>query len=238
MHVKSVLLQSAKYPTHDYYPFKLKIFRQTDAISFDTPVTFFVGENGSGKSTLLRALAYACGIHIWREPEGTRFDQNPYESKFHQYLDVQWENGKTVGSFFGSDIFRDFAEILDVWAAADPGQLDYFGGRSLMSQSHGESIMSFFKSRYQVKGLYLLDEPEVALSPRSQLKFLDILMKTRITDQAQFIIATHSPLLLACPGARIYSFDNAPIQPIQYEDTQHYQIYKRFMEDRTAFIKT
>ena len=236
MHLKRVTLQSDGYPTTAFYPFNLPIFFKTDAISFETAVTLFAGENGSGKSTLLRALAQACGIHIWREIEETRFDRNPYENRFQDFLKVQWANGKVAGSYFGSDIFRDFARILDVWAAADPAQLDHFGGRSLMSQSHGESILSFFKSRYRIKGLYLLDEPEVALSPRSQLKFMDLLRQPQITAQAQFIIATHSPLLLACPGARIYSFDDAPIRPVRYEETEHYLIYRDFLNNRDDFL--
>jgi predicted ATPase len=106
-----------------------------------------------------------------------------------------------------------------------------------MTQSHGQSLMSFFQNRYQIKGLYLLDEPETALSPRSQLALLDILTKTTRTQQAQFIIATHSPLLLACPGAIIYSFDDADIKQIAYEETTHYQLYKDFMEDKNRYLE-
>lgn len=236
MHLKRVKLQSARYPTTVFYPFNLPIFSTTDAISFETAVTFFAGENGSGKSTLLRALAQVCGIHIWREMEETRFDRNPYENRFQEFIQAEWADGRIAGSYFGSDIFQDFARILDVWAAADPAQLNHFGGRSLMSQSHGESILSFFKSRYRIKGLYLLDEPEVALSPRSQLKFMDLLRQPDIIAQAQFIIATHSPILLACPGARIYSFDNAPIRPVRYEETEHYLIYRNFLNNRDEFL--
>jgi predicted ATPase len=142
------------------------------------------------------------------------------------------------GSFFGSSIFRHFAQILDEWASADPGQLDYFGGKSLMTQSHGQSFMSFFQSRYRIKGLYLLDEPETALSPRSQLDLLKILTKTTGANRAQFIIATHSPLLLACPGAVIYSFDDASIKQVAYEETTHYKLYKGFMEDRNRYLQS
>ena len=94
--------------------------------------------------------------------------------------------------------------------------------------------MSFFRSRYLIKGLYLMDEPETALSPRSQLELLEILSETSGTGQAQFIIATHSPILLACANARIYSFDHIPIQPVAYEETEHYRLYKRFLADRDS----
>jgi predicted ATPase len=206
-------------------------------MTFHTPVTFFVGENGSGKSTLLKALARSCGIHIWQEQERTRYNHNPYENKFCNYLGIEWSDGRVPGSFFGSDIFHHFTQILDEWATADPGQLAYFGGMSLMAQSHGESLMSFFRSRYRIKGLYLLDEPETALSPRSQIALLELLKSTVGADHAQFIIATHSPLLLACPGAVIYSFDYNPIKQIEYEETEHYRIYKNFLLNRTDYLK-
>ena len=136
------------------------------------------------------------------------------------------------GSFFGSDIFRDFTNILDEWAASDPGQLKYFGGKSLVTQSHGQSMMSFFHSRYQIRGIYFLDEPETALSPRSQLELLEIIGENSQAGHAQFIIATHSPILLACEGARIYSFDHVPVRVIEYEETEHYQVYKKFLMER------
>lgn len=236
MHLKQVTLHPEKYPTRDCYPFDLSIFQQSQSIPFTSPITIFVGENGTGKSTLLEALAHLCGIHIWRDAERRRFQYNPHENEFHRYLSIEWTAERVFGSFFGSNIFRHFAEILDEWAAADPGQLDYFGGKSLMTQSHGQSLLSFFESRYQIKGLYLLDEPETALSPRSQLDLLDILTRTTRENQAQFIIATHSPLLLACPGAIIYSFDNTYIKQIEYEETTHYRIYKSFMEDRDRYL--
>lgn len=236
MHLKSVTLYPDKYPTRDYYPFNLPIFSHTQSFAFGTPVTFFVGENGTGKTTLLEALAHLCGIHIWRDTERSRVVINPYEDKFCNYISIDWTAGRVPGSFFGSAIFQHFAQTLDEWAAADPGQLRYFGGQSLLTQSHGQSLMSFFKSRYQLKGLYLLDEPETALSPRSQLEFLRILMKAGDGNHAQFIIASHSPLLMACPGATIYSFDHAYIKPVSYEETEHYQLYRSFMDDRRRYL--
>lgn len=236
MHLRSVTLQSEKYPTQDYYPFTLPIFHQTKRIVFDRPVTLFAGENGTGKSTLLEALALACGIHIWRAPEGARYQVNHYEDQMSSYLALEWSQGPVPGSFFGSDIFRHFAQSLDSWAASDPGQLEYFGGKSLVTQSHGQSLMSFFRSRYQIKGLYLLDEPETALSPRSQLELLEILCKMSQAGHAQFIVASHSPILLACANATIYSFDQIPVGPVPYEDTEHYRIYKSFLTDRSKYL--
>jgi len=127
--------------------------------------------------------------------------------------------------------------MLEEWAAASAGILDYFGGKSLMTQSHGQSIMSYFKSRFEIKGLYLMDEPETALSPKSQLELLKVIQATRGSDKAQFIIATHSPVILSCPDAEIFSFDSVPVKKIRYEETEHYRIYRDFMADPKRFLQ-
>jgi predicted ATPase len=237
MHLKNITLHPEKYPTRENYPFSLPIFQQAEHISFTTPVTLFVGENGTGKSTLIKAICQKSGIHIWRDTGKARFERNPYEDELHRYLSLEWTADKVPGSFFGSDIFQYFTQALDEWAATDPGQLKYFGGKSLITQSHGQSLMSFFKARYKIEGLYLLDEPETALSPKSQLELLNLLMRMSCAGHAQFIIATHSPILLACPGAVIYSFDCSPLAQVKYEDTQHYQIYRGFMENREKYLR-
>jgi predicted ATPase len=236
MHLKGVTFHPKKYPTRECYPFNLPLFLKTKQLIFNAPITLFVGENGTGKTTLLEALAIACNIHIWRNTERNRPEYNSYEGKLHQYISVEWKDGRVPGSFFGSKIFQHFAELLDEWATADRGQLNYFGGKSLTTQSHGQSLMSFFRSRYKIKGLYLLDEPETALSPSTQMDLLDILKNMSTAGHAQFIIATHSPLLLACPGATIYTFDKPVVQQIQYEQTDHYRIYKDFMVNRNKYL--
>jgi len=236
MHLKKIILNSEKYPTHDSYPFNLEIFQRTKMLAFRKPITFFVGENGSGKSTLLEAIAHRCNIHIWKGIERTRYEINLYEEDLYRYIDVEWEEGTVPGSFFAAEIFRNFAQNLDEWAASDPGTLTYFGNKSLMTQSHGQCHMAFFKSRYKIKGLYLLDEPENALSPKTQLELLKVLLEMSKAGHAQFIIATHSPILLSIPRSDIYSFDRIPAQRIKYENTDHYRIYKHFMENRHEYI--
>jgi len=235
MHLRHIRLLPDTYPTGDLYPFNLEIFRATDNLGLKTPVAFFVGENGTGKSTLLRAIAMKCNIHIWEGLERTRFHYNPHERELHRHITLEWSAGPVPGSFFASEIFRNFAVNLDEWASMSPATLEYFGGRSLMEQSHGQCHMSFFRNRFRIKGIYLLDEPENALSPGRQLELLSLLKEMAAQGHAQFIIATHSPILLALPGADIFSFDSPPIRTVRYEDTEHFRIYRDFMNDPGRF---
>jgi len=237
IHLNSISILAEKYPTTEHYPFSLSVLQQTKQVFFNTPVTFFVGENGSGKSTLLEAIAIACGIHIWRTGSNSRYRYNRYEATLHRYIRANWSDGSVPGSFFGAQIFKDFAAILDEWATTDPAQLELFGGKSLITQSHGQSLMSFFKSRYRLKGLYLLDEPETALSPRTQLDLLKNLIDNSRAGHAQFIIATHSPILLACPEATILTFDKKPLNAIDYKNTDHYIVYKDFMMNQEKYLQ-
>jgi predicted ATPase len=237
MHLRCVSIIPERFPTKDWYPFNLDIFHQTGSLRFQSPVTFFIGENGSGKSTFLKAVCMKCDIHIWENTERVRFQYNRHENEFHHAIDIEWSEGSVPGSYFSSQLFQNFSEILDEWAHADPGMLDYFGGKSLLKQSHGQSLLSFFSTRTQMKGLYLLDEPETALSPKNQIKLLQILMRAGFSGQAQFIIATHSPILLSCPDSCIYSFDYSPIRLLQYEETEHFRVYRDFLNDRQKYLE-
>jgi predicted ATPase len=232
MHVTRIDLHPDRYPATERYPFGLPIFRSTRAIALESPVTVFVGENGTGKSTLLRALAQKAGIHIWRFEDGARIEHNPYEERLADFLDLSWVDGPVPGSFFSSELFHDFAELLEEWATTDPGMLKHFGGRSLLTQSHGQSLMTYFASRYRIRGLYCLDEPETALSPRRQLELVTIIEEMGRLGHAQFVLATHSPLLMACAGARLLSFDGPRVAPIACEETPHYRVYEQFFRTR------
>jgi predicted ATPase len=228
MHISGCTIQADTFPQEDIYPFDLDVLRKTGSIRFTTPVTFFVGENGSGKSTLLRSIARRANIHIWKGFERSRYIRNKYEDALYQHTPLEWVDGLVPGAFFAAEMFKNFAQLLDEWASTDPGVLQYFGNKSLMVQSHGQSHMAFFKHRFSLKGLYLLDEPENALSPKTQLELLEVLKNSMDSNQAQFIIATHSPILLSLEGARILGFDSAPIREIEYHDTEQYKVYKDF----------
>lgn len=238
MYLVQVKIEGERFPTRQFYPFNVPALRHTAELRFQKPIVFFVGENGSGKSTLLEAITRKCGIHVWDKPRRHLAHNNPYETRLSSYLGIGWTNGGVSGSLFRAETFQDFADFLDDVALCDPGRLQYHGGHILNTLSHGEGILSYFHGRFRLKGLYFLDEPESALSPASQIKFLKLLQQYAAEGQAQFVIATHSPILLACPGAQIFSFGPSCIQEVRYEETEQYQIYKQFFTNRAAFLET
>jgi predicted ATPase len=237
MYVTKVRIDSDGYPTRHCYPFNVPTLRKTSELTFERPVVFFVGENGSGKSTLLEAITRKCGIYIWDKPKRHLAHENPYETCLADHVTVTWANGKVPGSLFRAETFRDFADFLDDVALCDPGRLKYHGGHILNTLSHGEGILSYFGGRFHIRGIYFLDEPEAAFSPSSQVRFLKLLRRLEAEGHAQFIIATHSPILLAHPGAQIFSFDSHRIEEVDYEDTAHYRLYKQFFTDRSVFLE-
>jgi predicted ATPase len=229
MHLSAISLESQRFPAAERYPFTLGLLRRTTKVAFPSALTCFVGENGTGKSTLLSAVARACGIHIWRMEGGRRIERNPYEDALSAYVAPHWSNAPVPGAFFASETFHDFAQLIEDWAANDPGILEHFGGRSLLTLSHGQSLMSYFSARFEIKGLYLLDEPETALSPKRQLELAAILDRASTAGRAQFIVATHSPILMACANARLLSFDSDVVLPIELRATDHYRVYRDFL---------
>jgi predicted ATPase len=231
VHLLELSIDQARFPTRSAYPFGLRVVQETERVPLDAQVTFFTGENGSGKSTFLRALAHRCGYHIWENAGRSTGRHNPFAERLYECLDLRWRDQAMPGAFFAAEIFRNFAELLDAWAATDPGLLAYFGGSSLTEKSHGQCNMAFFASRFRVPGLYLLDEPESALSPRRQLELLHILAEASASGHAQFVVATHSPILMSLPGARVLSFDLCPVGEVAYRDTDAYRLHRRFFDE-------
>jgi len=213
------------------YPFDLRAFSEGIDLEFRSTVTFFVGENGSGKSTLLEALAECCGFN----PEGGNRDHHRAtfagRSALAQALRLSWLPKVTSAFFLRAESFFNFATYIE-----QVSDLQAYGGKSLHAQSHGESFLSLFKHRFE-QGLYILDEPEAALSPQRQLSFLKIIYDLTAPGQAQFLIATHSPMLLAYPGAIIFDLDGDAIQSVRYEETKHYLITRDFLNSPDRFFK-
>ena len=236
--LRSVTLLREKVKDWRAYPFTVPAIRSLETLDLDTPVTFFVGENGSGKSTLLEAIAYQCGFHTAGGNRNQVYEVDAAEAALGDYIRLSWRPKVTQGFFLRAESFYHFASYLDRLAGEDPDfRYQGYGGQSLHQMSHGESFLSLFLNRFRGRGIYLLDEPEAALSPSRQLAFLRIVHQLVRTGDAQFIIATHSPLLLGYPGARIYSFDTLPVTSVRYEETEHYQITKAFLTRREKLLE-
>lgn len=213
------------------YPFSIPSIRSLDKVDFKGQVTFFVGENGSGKSTLLEAIAWQCGFNPAGGGRNNQFEVDAAGSALGSSLRLSWLPKITNGFFLRAETFYHFASYLDTI----PESLRHYGGKSLHEQSHGEAFLSLFKHRFGGKAIYLLDEPEAALSPARQLALMRIIHDLK--NQAQFIITTHSPILLGFPGAQILSFDEQPIQEVEYEHTTHYVLTRRFLENRRNVLR-
>lgn len=236
--LRSVTLLRERVERWQSYPFTVPAIRELGTLAFDTPVTFFVGENGSGKSTLLEAIAYQCGFHTAGGGRNPVYEVDAADAALGDFIRLSWRPKVTQGFFLRAESFYHFASYLDQLASESPDfSYQGYGGRSLHQMSHGESFLSLFMNRFRGRGIYLLDEPEAALSPSRQLAFLRIIHQLVREGDAQFVIATHSPLILGYPGARIYSFDTAPIAGVHYEETEHYQITKAFLNRREKFLE-
>jgi len=229
--LKRIELQHERVPSFNEYPFSIPSIQNLDHLDLQNKVTFFVGENGSGKSTLLEAIADKCDFNTAGGGRNNYYDVDAAESALGDYIKLSWMPKIMNGFFLRAESFYNFASHIDEVGA------DAYGGRSLHKQSHGESFFSLFSNRFNGKGIYLLDEPEAALSPQRQLSFLRIIHDLVTTGDSQFIIATHSPILLGYPNATILSFDNGEIKEIEYEMTDHYQITKYFLENREKFLE-
>lgn len=230
MYLRSLKILKRNDHDPNMYPFSIPAIRDLDSLSFETNVAFLVGENGSGKSTLLEGIAYQCGFNTAGGGKNNTYDVDASNSILGDHLRLSWMPKITNGFFLRAETFYHFASHLDTL----PASLEYYGGRSLHEQSHGEAFLSLFKHRFGKKAIYLLDEPEAALSPARQLALLRIIKD--LENEAQFIIATHSPILLGYPNAQILNFDSQPIAEIRYEDTMHYIITRRFLENRHIFL--
>jgi len=216
----------------DAHPFDLPFLSNGLDLGISSPVTFFVGENGSGKSTLLEAMSWNTGFGSQGGNRDHRYSEDDTGRALGRALLLSWRQKVAGGFFMRAETFFNFATYLETVGSS----FRAYGGRSLHKQSHGEAFLAVFQNRFE-DGLYLLDEPEAALSPQRQLAFLGILHELTRKGAAQFMIATHSPILLAFPGATILSFDEDGINPIAYQDTDHYRITRGFLEAPERYFR-
>ena len=220
------------------FPFSIPAIGGFDTIEFDRPVTFFVGENGSGKSTLLEAIAVGMGLNAEGGSRNFRFATRESHSDLSKFLRLARSVRRIRDSYFlrAESYFNVATEIeaLDREPGGPP-IIDSYGGKSLHEQSHGESFFALFMNRLRGNGLYFFDEPEAALSPKRQLAFLSRLHDL-VKDGSQFLIATHSPILLAYPDAAIHVLDDGPPRRVEYRDTEHYGVTRTFLNDTERML--
>ena len=231
MYLKTIRYLQDSIPPHNHYPFNIKSFQNLDELQLPTNVTFFVGENGSGKSTLLEAIADLCEFNLAGGNRNHSYDVHAAQADLSDYVRLSWERKVSKGFFLRVETFYQFASFVD---DLEGDKYVAYGGKSLHHQSHGEAFLALFKNAFGNKAIYLLDEPEAALSPTRQLSLMRIMKE--LEHDAQFIIATHSPILLGYPNATIYSFDEDGIEPIRYEDTIHYIVTKRFLDAKDKML--
>jgi len=227
-----------RIPDPNRYPYNLPAISGLTRLPFHPKVTFLVGENGSGKSTLLEAIAVACGLN----PEGGSRNFHFATRASHSSLDECIRLAKYAALpedsyFLRAESFYNVASQLEQLDMDEPNAYFHapkltpaYGGRSLHEQSHGESFFALFKNRFRDNGLYLMDEPEAALSPQRQLQFL-ILLNDYLLRGGQFVIATHSPIIMAYPDACIYLLNSSGVKEVAYTDTEHYSVTRGFLSN-------
>lgn len=230
--VLQVALDWAKVPSPDVYPYCLPAVRAVQTLDLHPAVTFLVGENGTGKSTLLEAIAVATGFNAEGGSRNFNFATRATHSELHNALRVVRGVRRPRDNYFlRAESFYNVASEIDRLGVAEG-----YGGKSLHHQSHGEAFMALLLERFSGNGLYLLDEPESALSPSRQLAML-ARMRDLVRMGSQFIIATHSPILMAYPDACIYVFDQTGVHPTPYTETEHYILTRRFLGDHTSMLQ-
>jgi len=241
MYIQSVHIDRSALASSGSYVADLPFLRclEFDTISFPTPITFFVGENGSGKSTLLEAIAILAELNPEGGSKNFCFSTRESHSDLHKHMTlIRNATGRWRDSYFlRAESFFNVAtqiEEMDRLPGAAPPIIDAYGGRSLHEQSHGESFFALMQNRFKGNGLYLLDEPEAALSPARQIAMLGIL-KRLIKSGSQFLISTHSPILTAFPGACIYELSENGLRQTEWHHTENTILMKRFLTDPDWF---
>ncbi len=231
-YIRSVYLDDESLKEKTDYPYGIPAVRHCEEITFHPDVTFFIGENGSGKSTLLEAIAVAYGFNPEGGTKSARFEVHNTHSDLHSHLKIS-KSFKIPGDayFLRAESFYNVAT-----KAEEFGVLRSYGGKSLHAQSHGEAFLSTLMHKLTGNGIYLLDEPEAALSPARQLTALSLIHQLTQQD-SQFIIATHSPIIMAYPNARMYEFGDWGVREVSYKETEHYLISRSFLENPEVSLK-
>lgn len=236
--VKVTLLRD-KVESFQQYPFCLNTIKKLKSIDFNPSVTFLIGENGSGKSTLLESIAVLMGFNPEGGTKNFNFGTRASHSSLYKYIRISRGIRRAKDGFFlrAESYFNVATEIerLDDEPFGGPPIIDSYGGTSLHEQSHGESFWSLVMNRFGGNGLYILDEPEAALSPNKQMALISRIHEL-VKKNSQFIIATHSPIIMAYPNATIFEFSENGIKTVEYEETEHYVVTRNFLNNHHKMI--
>lgn len=230
--IRAVRYERDRVPDESVHPFDLPVLRALDELPLDPGVTLLVGENGSGKSTLVEAIAVAAGFNAEGGSRNFAFATRDSTSPLHDHLRLVRSPGRpATGFFLRAESFFNVASQVETLGVAEA-----YGDRSLHEQSHGESFLSLVLHRFGAEGLYVMDEPEAALSPQGQLALVRA-MHDLVAAHGQFVVATHSPLLMAYPGATILELDDEGIHEVAYDDLAHVQLYRSFLDAPDRFLR-
>ena len=234
-YLRRIWLDREAVPDADAYPWCLPFLREDFELSFDRPITIIVGENGTGKSTLLEGIAVLAGYDEAGGGKGYRpvdhsLAREATGGRLSSALRASWLPKVTDGWFFRAESFFSVARYLDAVGGAD--------GPDFLSHSHGEGFLRFFEERCQRRGIFIVDEPESALSPARQIAFLKLLRRMDRLGQCQVIMATHAPILMAYPGARLLGLTKYGLDPVTIEQTRHFRLIREFCLDPATFVET
>ncbi len=235
-YIRAVELSPSAYTCRGRFPMTLPAIQKLGELELHPNVSFIVGENGTGKSTLLEAIAISCGFNPEGGSRSFNFSTNDTHSDLSDFIKVtKGAASPDDGYFLRAESMYNLASNIDELNEDDGELIRFYGGKSLHAQSHGEAFVSLMMNRFGGKGLYILDEPEAALSPTRQMALI-----SRINDlvkrQSQFIIATHSPIIMSYPNAQIFDIENG-YQIIDYKDTKHYAVTKEFLNNPEKMLK-
>jgi predicted ATPase len=234
-YIRSVKLNRDKVTSFSKYPFCLPAIRGLNELELHPKVTYIVGENGTGKSTILEAIAVAYGFNPEGGTKNFNFASSNTHSELHDYVRlIKGVKTPKDGFFLRAESFYNLATNIDDLEREGAGLLTSYGGLSLHQQSHGESFFAVFMNRFFGRGIYILDEPEAALSPSRQMAMITR-MHELANENSQFIIATHSPILMAYPNSTIYEIKDG-FKRVKYEETEHYQVTRSFLNNTQKML--
>ena len=239
-YLRRVWLDPAEIADREAYPFCLPFLRDGFELEFDRPITIIAGENGTGKSTLLEGIAVLAGYDEAGGGKGYMTVDHSWAlekmgGQLSQALRASWLPKITKGWFFRAESFFSVARYLDQMAQEYP-----MGGGpppDFLSHSHGEGFLRFFEERCSRQGIYIFDEPESALSPARQLEFLKLMRRMEESAHCQIVMATHAPMLMAYPGARLLRLSKYGLEPVSVEQTDHYKVTREFCNDPAGFVE-